>query len=230
MKRKIEIWVAVFLLMVSVMFSAWSAQRVSGKSNTNKKKILIDAGHGGTDPGKVSSDKTLEKDVNLEIAKELGNYLKKQGMEVYYTRQTDCGLYGKNSKNKKAEDMYKRCQIAENVQPDLMISIHQNSYTDSGVCGAQVFYYETSEKSKRLGEAIQEGLIECADPANHRKVKANKSYYILKKTVCPTVIVECGFLSNEAECQKLKTPTYQKKLIKGMYRGILRYLQEENSP
>lgn len=229
MKRKIEVWVAVFLLIISVVVSAWSVQRVSGKSNMEKKKILIDAGHGGADPGKVSSDKTLEKDINLEIAKGLGAYLKKQGMEVYYTRQKDCGLYGENSKNKKAEDMYKRCQIAENVQPDLMISIHQNSYTDSEVSGAQVFYYETSEKSKALGEAIQEGLVECADPSNHRKAKANESYYILKKTACPTVIVECGFLSNQKECQRLKSPTYQKKLVKGIYRGILRYLQEQNS-
>ncbi|MDD6193515.1 MAG: N-acetylmuramoyl-L-alanine amidase, partial [Lachnospiraceae bacterium] len=130
--------------------------------------------------------------------------------------------------NKKIYDMQKRCEIVENVKPDFMISIHQNSFSDGQVHGAQVFYYATSEESRALGEALQQALVTHVDPANHRKAKANESYYILKKTKCPSVIVECGFLSNEEECEKLKTDSYQKKLVEGIYQGILIYLQEKS--
>lgn len=223
MKGKIEVWVAVLLIIISVAVGTWSVRYTSAKVEGKKQKVLIDAGHGGDDPGKVSADGTLEKDINLEIALELGKYLKEQGMEVYYTRQTDSGLYQTDSKSKKVEDMHKRCQIAENIKPDFMISIHQNSFQDSAVKGAQVFYYKTSEKSKQLGECLQKGLVEIADTQNHRQAKSNESYFILKKTPCPTVIVECGFLSNPKECEKLKTKKYQQKLIQGIYRGILYY-------
>lgn len=228
MKRKIEIGMAVFLVAISVLVSAWSVHSVVSKKTASKTRVLIDAGHGGIDPGKVSRDGTLEKDLNLEIAKELGTYLKKQGMEVFYTRQEDDGLYSPGASSKKAEDLQKRCKIVENVQPNIMISIHQNSFSDANVKGSQVFYYTTSEKSKLLGESIQKGLLEYADGKNHRQAKANDSYYILKKTSCPTVIIECGFLSNVEECNKLKTKAYQKKLVKGIYQGILLYLQGQN--
>lgn len=229
MKRKIEICMAVFLVTISSLVSIWSVHTVTSKKIDGNIKVLIDAGHGGNDPGKVSRDGTLEKDVNLEIALELGTYLKKQGFEVYYTRQKDEGLYSQGASSKKAEDLQKRCSIVKNIKPDMMISIHQNSFEDAKVKGAQVFYYATSEKSKQLGEAIQQGLLECADADNHRKAKSNDSYYILKKTECPAVIVECGFLSNAKECDKLKSPSYQTKIVKGIYRGILQYNQSQNS-
>lgn len=229
MKRGIEICMAVLLLISSILVSVWGVKTVSGKSSTEKIKILIDAGHGGNDPGKVSADGTLEKDLNLIIAQKLGKYLKKQGMEVYYTRQKDAGLYSPDANNKKMQDMQKRCRIIENVQPDFMISIHQNSFVDSKVCGAQVFYYSTSREGQALGEALQQALIKYADPSNHRKAKANDNYYLLKKTKCPAVIIECGFLSNPQECEKLKSDKYQIRIIESIYRGILIYMQKENA-
>lgn len=227
MKRKIEVGVAVLLILISILVGAWSSRYTSAKISGEKRKVLIDAGHGGEDPGKVSADGTLEKDINLQIATRLGEYLKKQGMEVYYTRQKDSGLYSRDAKSKKVEDMHKRCEIAENITPDFMISIHQNSFQDTQVKGAQVFYYKTSENSKKLGECLQKGLVEVADPGNHRQAKPNESYFILKKTPCPTVIVECGFLSNPGECDKLKTKKYQQKLVQGIYKGILYYTNED---
>lgn len=228
MKRKIEICMAVLLVMASTMVSIWSVKAVSGKKTGENIRVLIDAGHGGEDPGKVSGDGTREKDLNLAIATKLGKYLKKQGIEVYYTRQKDEGLYSSETQNKKVRDMQKRCEIVENVKPDFMISIHQNSFGDGKVRGAQVFYYATSEESRALGEALQQALVKHVDPTNHRKAKANESYYILKKTKCPSVIVECGFLSNQEECEKLKTEGYQQKLVEGIYQGILMYLQEKS--
>lgn len=229
MKRRIEICMAVLLVMASVLVSVWSVKTASGKKAGQNIKVLIDAGHGGDDPGKVSGDGTEEKDLNLAIATKLGKYLKQQGMEVYYTRQNDEGLYSPGASNKKVQDMQKRCAIVENVKPDFMISIHQNSFSDGQVRGAQVFYYATSEESKALGEALQEALVTYVDPKNHRKAKSNESYYILKKTKCPSVIVECGFLSNGEECKKLKTDQYQKKLVEGIYQGILMYLQGKDT-
>ena len=229
MKPRVEICMAVLLIMASVVVSVWSVRSVSTKKTVEKMKVLIDAGHGGDDPGKVSSDGTKEKDLNLAIATKLGTYLKKQGLEVYYTRQKDDGLYSPGASNKKVQDMQNRCAVVENVNPNFMISIHQNSFSDGQVHGAQVFYYATSEESKLLGESLQQSLVSHVDPKNHRKAKANESYYILKKTKCPSVIVECGFLSNAEECKKLKTDAYQRKIVEAIYQGILIYLQEKSA-
>ena len=229
MKPRVEICMAVLLIMASVVVSVWSVRSVSTKKTVEKMKVLIDAGHGGDDPGKVSSDGTKEKDLNLAIATKLGTYLKKQGLEVYYTRQKDDGLDSPGASNKKVQEMQNRCAVVENVNPNFMISIHQNSFSDGQVHGAQVFYYATSEESKLLGESLQQSLVSHVDPKNHRKAKANESYYILKKTKCPSVIVECGFLSNAEECKKLKTDAYQRKIVEAIYQGILIYLQEKSA-
>ncbi len=228
MKRKIEIGTTVFLLLASVIVSFWGTNAVVSKKLVKDRKIMIDPGHGGNDPGKVAADGTLEKDLNLQIAVRLGEYLKNKGFEVYYTRQSDDGLYQEDDRNKKMSDLKKRCRMIENIRPDLVVSIHQNSYGDPDVHGAQVFYYTTSEEGKALGEGIQAGIVTYADPANKRKAKGNDSYYILKKTPCPIVIVECGFLSSTAECGKLRSEKYQKKLVEGIYQGILCYYQGKN--
>ena len=155
--------------------------------------------------------------------------LAKQGVEVYYTRESDCELCTESGGSKKAKDLQKRCQIVENVDPDVTISIHQNSYSDAGISGAQVFYYSTSEKSRLLAEQLQEKLISMVDPTNHRAAKANDSYYMLRKTVSPTVIVECGFLSNEKECKKLQEEKYQDKIVEAIYQGIVTFAQMQES-
>lgn len=228
MKRKMEIGMAVFLLLSSVMVSFWGTNIVVSKNLIRDRKIVIDPGHGGQDPGKVAADGTLEKDINLEIALRLGKYLEEQGFQVYYTRQSDIGLYQESDSNKKMVDLKKRCQMIENINPDLVVSIHQNSYGDASVHGAQVFYYATSEEGKALGEGIQAGIVTYTDTLNKRKAKGNDSYYILKKTPTPIVIVECGFLSNAEECKKLGSEKYQKKLVEGIYQGILSYYQGKN--
>lgn len=220
-----KVWIGLLAVLALAAFAATvqKAEITAAKTVTEGMRIVIDPGHGGEDPGKVASDGTLEKDLNLEIALLLGEYLKDQGIEVYYTRQKDMGLYGDTSTSKKTEDLKKRCAIIENVDPELTISIHQNSYPESYVKGAQVFYYSQSPKGEALAKAVQANLKEMADPDNRREAKANDSYYILKKTVSPTVIVECGFLSNPQEAAKLQKEEYQKKLVKAIYAGIVEY-------
>ena len=171
-------------------------------------------------------DGQLEKEINLQIIQKLKAYLEMNDVEVVLTREKDDGLYSSTDKNKKSADMKKRVEIINGAKADVMVSIHQNSYPEEYVHGAQVFYYTGSAQGQRLAECIQSQLVERADPENKRQVKANDSYYLLKKTGVPIVIVECGFLSNSAEAEKLCTPEYQDRVAWAIHMGILQYLSE----
>lgn len=186
--------------------------------------IVIDAGHGGADPGKVGVNGELEKDINLHIAMLLKQFLEAEGFEVVMTREDDTGLYDEHASNKKVQDMKRRIEVIEKADPALVISIHQNSYHEEYVKGAQVFYYETGQESKLLAEFIQEELRKL-DAENKRQAKGNNSYYLLKKTSKPIVIVECEFLSNTDEAKKLSQQFYQEKSAWSIYMGVMKYLK-----
>lgn len=216
------------LLVVSMLALSKEAAEYasSGTVQVGKRKpcVVIDAGHGGSDPGKVGINGALEKDINLSIALRLKQFLEANDIEVVLTRETDAGLYDDDASNKKVQDMKRRVSIIEEAAPKVTVSIHQNSYPEEYVHGAQVFYYNTSAEGKKLAEIVQERLIEDIDPQNTRQVKANDSYYLLKKTATPIVIVECGFLSNAQEAAKLCDQLYQEKLAWAIHLGILQYL------
>lgn len=184
--------------------------------------------HGGDDPGKIGINNEKEKDINLKVAVELKKLLEKRGIKVVMTRTDDSMLGGTGANNKKAEDMRKRCEIINQAKPVFTISIHQNSYPQESVKGAQVFYYGQSAEGKKLAETLQELLSETLSPQNKREAKANESYYLLKKTESPTVIVECGFLSNYEEAKLLATEEYQQKVAKAIEAGILEYLDNNH--
>lgn len=198
----------------------------SGRTKSGELTVVIDAGHGGDDPGKIGVNQAEEKDINLAIANKLKKNLSHQGIRVVMTRENESGLYSSGSKNKKREDMNKRVEIINSANADLTVSIHQNSFTDGQYKGAQVFYYTGSEEGELLAETLQDSLIENADRENHRVAKANSDYFILKNAKVPTVIVECGFLSNAEEAQKLCDDAYQEKIAWAVHLGILRYLNE----
>ena len=122
--------------------------------------------------------------------------------------------------------MKKRCQIIEAAKPEIVVSIHQNSYHEESVSGGQVFYYKGSEKGKRLAELIQERFDYVLGKGNRRQVKANDNYYLLLHVKCPIVIVECGFLSNWEEAKKLQEDSYQNQIAWAVSMGILSYLEE----
>ena len=169
---------------------AASNRVLTEKTEREKPCVVIDAGHGGADPGKVGVDGSLEKDINLKIAKKLALFLTAAGVDVVLTRETDAGLYDENVSNKKVQDMKNRVALIEEKKPALTVSIHQNSYHEEYVHGAQVFYYEGSQESREIAECMQRVLAEQIDPDNARQAKANDSYYLLKKTSTPIVIVE----------------------------------------
>lgn len=160
------------------------------------------------------------------IAERVKKYLEAAGVKVVMTRETDEGLNDPGASNKKVQDMKRRIALIDEADPEVTVSIHQNSYPEEYVHGAQVFYYKTSAQGKALAELIQNQLVEKADPENTRAIKANDSYYLLKKTEIPIVIVECGFLSNSAEAEKLCTTEYQDRIAWAIHMGILQYLNE----
>lgn len=215
--NKVLLYIYIFIIFVGMMKTYFSESVETFSMPVASKNIVIDAGHGDWDPGKVAKDGTLEKDINLQISKYLQGYLEQSGGFVLTTRIDDTSL-----SDKKREDLKERKNIANNEEVDLLVSIHQNSFPKENVKGAQVFYYEGSEESKKLAECVQNRLKEV-DSSNDRVAKANKDYYILKQTKMPAIIVECGFLSNTEENNNLKNEEYQKKIAWAIYLGILDY-------
>ena len=189
------------------------------QENVRRNLVVLDPGHGGRDPGKVGAQGEQEKDINLAISLKVKERLEKDGMEVVMTREKDVMLADGDASNKKLEDLNNRISIINEHQPAVAVSIHQNSYSDASVKGAQVFYFTHSDKGKQAAEAMQKELLEF-DQENTRKIKANDTYYLLKKTEVPTVIVECGFLSCPEEAALLTDEAYQKKLAEAIAKGI----------
>lgn len=168
----------------------------------------------------------MEKDLNLAIAKRVKALLEANDVKVVMTRKDEKGLYQDGDSNKKVKDMKNRLAAMTKVKPSLVVSIHQNSYPQESIKGAQVFYYSTSQEGKAIAELFQKQLREHLDRENHREAKGNDSYYLLKKTPYPIVIVECGFLSNWQEAEALITGDYQEKVAWAIHMGVMEYLNQ----
>lgn len=237
----IEMFMAVVLL-VAVTAIACNMEKITEKENPkttqNKsgknaalqgKTVVIDPGHGGSDPGKVGVSGKLEKDLNLQIAFQLRDTLSAQGCEVILTREEDRHL-GEGEKFRKTADLNARCSViteAAEKNPDaVMISIHQNSFESPKVKGAQCFYYHNSEKGRALAEAVQQQLNAKINVERAKKTKSNQNYYMLINSDCPGIIIECGFLSNPKEEADLSDETYQKRMAETIAEGIKAYYGE----
>ncbi len=207
--------------------STTGTSKEEGEGKKDRLVVVIDAGHGGIDPGKVGINQALEKDINLVIAKKVKRYLELSDVEVIMTREGEDGLYRPDDSNKKVQDMKNRVALIDSSGADLAVSIHQNSYSEEYVKGAQVFYYATSLQGKKMAEVMQRAMTETVDRENHREAKANDSYYLLKKTQTPIIITECGFLSNSAEAKLLTQEAYQDRVAWAIHLGILRYANGE---
>lgn len=226
-KETFVLILSIFLLLCSISLMHTQTKAIFSQqtgANAPGFTVVIDAGHGGFDSGKVGIDGTLEKDLNLAIAKKLQKLLTAEDIRVIMTRTEDQSLAENTSGSQKRQDMENRALLMNEASADCIISIHQNSYPEESIDGAQVFYYTPSSEGKLLAALIQDSLIRRADPSNHRVEKSNDSYYLLKKASAPIVIVECGFLSNWAESKKLVDDTYQQTLAWAIHLGILQYL------
>lgn len=190
------------------------------------KTVLIDAGHGGVDPGAVGYNNTLEKDINLEVAKRLHLLLSQAGCNVVMLREEDRD-FGSSNKlmQRKREDLAYRIKAAVEINADIYLSIHANSFPDPGQFGPQVFYHPNSPDGEKLAVSIQERLNTLSE--KKRSAKANQSYFILKNTGMVAVTVETGFLSNPEEEIKLNQADYQQKLAMAIFEGLGKYLTED---
>lgn len=219
---------ALFLLIAVVAICQSGLFIPVSSSNLSQKTVIIDAGHGFPDGGAVSQSGIKESEINLEIAKRLKKLLSKNKVRVIMTRNDKNSLSTSETNNKR-DDLNKRTHIRENSNADLFISIHLNHFSESKYRGAQVFYSENNPENKELAQGIQTKLIELADPENTRSIKSTNSIYILKDSSIPSVLAECGFLSNPEEALLLTTPEYQDKIAKALHLGIMDYFEGENN-
>ncbi len=190
------------------------------------KVVIIDAGHGGVDPGKVGSQGAHEKDLNLKIAQKLRYFIEESGGVAILTRCRDEGLYTDQSdtlREKKNEDLRNRRKLIQESNGDIFVSIHLNSFSASKYYGAQTFYLTGDEESKVLAEFVQDELREVLNRGNRRQIKATDSYFILKENGIPSILVEGGFLSNPEEEQLLNDEEYQNRIAWAIYIGIMKY-------
>lgn len=207
--------------------------RIDMVTSSNLPLVIIDAGHGGFDGGAVASDGTNEKDINLAISLKLSEKLKRAGVEYQMTRADDISTSTTDKKtirDRKVSDIHNRLKLIEASGDCIFVSVHQNFFKDASCHGAQIFYSPNNEKSKSLGEKIRSEIINNTQPENYRELKeCGKNVYLMYHSKVPSVLVECGFLSNENELNLLKSEEYQEKIASAIFAGIINYLNETES-
>jgi len=222
-------WVLCAVILAACVTASSLPVSVSRTDSTTSFVVTVDAGHGGFDGGATAADGTQEKEVNLQVALTLAQVLRLCGVQVTMTRTADealCEEEGLRIREKKVADMKTRLAMFE--QADANISIHQNSYSGATSCGTQVFYSANHPSSERLASAIRTRVIDDLQPDNHRPLKSgNRDIYLLYHTTVPTVLVECGFLSHPAECERLTSATYQQQLAWSIGMGVMQYISGE---
>ena len=217
------------ILNASHSFMRWSSDEpIAVSTAPTSAVIVIDAGHGGEDAGAVAQDGTLEKDLNLKIAKCLEALCEINGNTAIMTREDDRLLYDRYGElddytgQKKIYDLKNRVRIANEQENPIFVSIHMNKFSSSKYSGTQIYYSPNDPSSEMLARALQNSTRTYLQPTNNRQIKrADSSIYVLNSLPCPAVLVECGFLSNEGELGLLKTERYQTSLALVIFSGIL---------
>ncbi|MDD3224069.1 MAG: N-acetylmuramoyl-L-alanine amidase CwlD [Clostridium sp.] len=228
-KNIITILIAAAVMLQCTVSNVYAEQVVSTKKN-DKEIILIDPGHGGIDGGASSKGGTLEKDINLKISLKLKKLLLKDGYVVKMTREEDKGLYEEKGtiRKKKLEDLKNRCKMRKESKCDMFMSIHLNMFPERKYYGSQVWYADNAESSK-IAHILQENLRDDLKDDSGRIEKPALNLYKVLRNVgnTPAVIVECGFLSNYNEEQKLKSDSYQDKIAESLLKSIKMYYNNQ---
>ncbi len=220
--------------VVGIAFGGRRIQRAVSTMVAPKKDppvIILDAGHGGIDGGCVSVNGTPEKGINLEILLCLRDLLRIQGFTVEVTRETDESIHDQGVEgiaNQKSSDMDNRLEKFNQYDNAICISIHQNQFTDPDYSGAQMFYSDNISASEQLAQAMQKAFVTQLQPDNTREIKCcGKELYLCYFSENPTVMVECGFLSNPEEAALLESQEYQQKVAFTIFSGLCGYLSEQ---
>lgn len=217
----------LFLAFSYVAYNNLALQSCGVDMQNLQPVIIIDAGHGGEDGGAVSQSGMLEKDVNLEISLKLKDLLIQGGFSVKSTRDTDISVCDSDISTvhgRKVSDLKNRLTMFNENKNNIVISIHQNKFTESKYSGTQIFYSGNNEKSSELAENIKTTVVSLLQPENTRECKkADKNIYLLDNCNVPSIIVECGFLSNQNEAALLAQDNYRRQIAYSIYLGFLQY-------
>lgn len=225
-KIKTFLWgslAVIFVLFSILVCTKFSMPTANFDVPNSKYTVVIDAGHGGIDGGSVGTDTgVIESKLNLDYAYNLAGQLNQMGISCVLTRKDENGLYDSSAKSLKKSDMLARKEIIEKANPNLVISIHMDSFSLSSTSGSQAYYKKGSESGKVLAQSIQKQLL-----CNFENAKKNEKvgdYYIVNCTELPAVLVECGFLSNQIEERLLQDKNYQNKMCYSIMCGVLDFL------
>ena len=223
--------ISLVIVIVSVIEVKTASEEVIKIMPITNKTIIVDAGHGGIDPGSMTDDQSVkEKDVNLKITKKVKELLEASGAMVILTRNDDTSLYteqvGKTIRQKYNENLKNRKKIIQESYADMFISIHLNKFQESKYYGAQTFYPAGKEDDKQLATYIQGELKRVVDKTNNRKIKSTNDIYLIKDNEIPSTLIECGFLSNDKEAKLLNDEEYQDRIAWSIYVGIQKYFSE----
>lgn len=237
--RMVAFSVFCVIFLASILFFSFVGKRGHGNENdtsialpeTSKYEgyptVIIDAGHGGEDGGAIGVNGVYEKELNLMIALELEALLRSEGISTRLTRNEDILLYDRNSDyegHKKTQDMAARLAIAEEYDDAIFISIHMNSFPTEKYSGLQVYYSDNSPLSRELASIVQTLTVQNLQPDNTRQIKsAGTSIYLLDRIKHPSILVECGFLTNHAECERLCSAEYRHRLCMVLYTSVINY-------
>lgn len=231
-KKKLVTAVCFGLVCIAIGICGFKAdkriavQTVSNNiaQSNNKPVITIDAGHGGMDGGCVSINNKCEKDINLNILLSLRDMAKIMGYNPVCTRESDVSIHDKNIKGvakQKKSDMDKRLEIINQNENGIAVSIHQNQFTDPKFHGAQMFYCSKIAESEQFADIMQKQFVSKLQPDNKRETKpVTDELYLLCNAKCPAIMIECGFLSNKEEADKLENEDYQKQVAFTIFSGI----------
>lgn len=230
--RTVTITVLVLLVFAVLLFFILNLRSITVNSSIAHvtRTIIIDAGHGGEDGGAIAIDGTCEKDYNLDIAIKLKNVLAVYGLDVIMTRTDDsmtCDEGLDTQRQKKVSDIRNRLNIINSSINPVFISIHQNKFSDSEQKGAQVFYSKNNLRSPILAEEIQNSISSAIQKNNKRKIKpSGTEIYLLYHSTAPSVLVECGFLSNQKDLSNLKNEAYRTNLAVVIADGIIKFINQ----
>ena len=220
----LQVAILALLVVLCVGFSHNNIENSSINMRGEPFLVLIDVGHGGMDAGKVGSY-SLEKDINLSIARKLSKLLKENNMLHILTRENNQGITKDNEEWDKNVDMKLRREMIDTSNASIFISIHQNSFTDSTCRGSQVFYSDYLKANSKLAHLMQDELMKISKVPNKRTPLLNNELYLLQNNAMPSVLIECGFLSNKIEEDLLNNQEYQEEIAKAMFTGICRFVK-----
>ncbi len=221
---------SLYCLAASAIFQRAVIAQSDAIVNAERKRIVIDPGHGGEDCGAIGVSGILEKDINLSISEKLYEIMSFAGYEVIPTRREDILLYDRNESyegRKKVLDLAARRKTAEDAEPDLFVGIHMNSFPQEKYSGLTVYYSKNDPRSYKAAQGLRGEVVSLLQPSNERPMKAaGSNIYLLDRLTCPAILIECGFLSNAEECAQLSDEAYRQKLSFVFYSSLSTFLEE----